>query len=138
LDWAVPLLGEGGDYLLWEELQAAGILDSENRVRPRALARWLGRLMEDEGNRDTTPQLVWTLPDAHPAAPELGSTYRMAVLETVEAAHREVVITSPFLQQKGVIEVFSAVVGALKRGVRLIMLTHEVSDLASQDRKGVV
>lgn len=129
LDWAVPLLGEGGDCLLWQELQAAGILDAENRIRPRALARWLVRLTED--SLDTTPQLVWTLPDAHPASRELGSTYRLAVLDTVEAAQRELVITSPFLQQSGVIEVLSAVVGALKRGVRLIILTHKVSDLAS-------
>jgi len=102
LDWAVPLLGESGDRLLWDELCTVGILDSENRVSPHTLERWLGSLVEEWGQGEKSPRLVWTLPEAHPAAPELGSTYLKAILETMKAAQWELVITSPFLQEKGV------------------------------------
>jgi len=131
LDWAVALLGEGGDRLLWEELRAAEVLDRENRLRPRPLARWLDSLVKEEEGEERMPQLVWTLPETHPAASELGSTYLKAILETVEAARRELVMTSPFLQEKGIMEILRAVVRALKRGVRLIVLTHAADNLAS-------
>ena len=131
LDWAITLLGEGGDRLLWEDLQAAGVLDRKSQLHPRALARWLDSLVEEKDGEERTPQLVWTLPETHPAASKLGSTYLRAILETVEAAQRELVMTSPFLQEKGIMEILSAVVRALKRGVQLIMLTHAADDLAS-------
>lgn len=131
LDWAVALLGERGDHLLWEELQAAGVLDLKNQVNPRALAQWLGSLAEEEGGKEA-PRLVWTLPEMHPAASELGSTYLEAILGTIEAAQQELIMTSPFLQERGIKEILNAVVRALRRGVRLIVLTHAAEDLASQ------
>lgn len=130
LDWAVPLLGEGGDRLLWEALQEAGVLDSESRIRPDALAWWLGSLAKGRMEK-RMPRLVWTLPEAHPAFPEHGSTYLQAILEVVESAREELVMTSPFIHERGIQEILGALIRALKRGVRLSMLTQAAENLAS-------
>jgi phosphatidylserine/phosphatidylglycerophosphate/cardiolipin synthase-like enzyme len=130
LDWAVPLLGEGGDLLIWEALREAGVLDSEGRIRPDALAAWLGDLAGERPG-EITPRLVWTLPEAHPSFPEHGNTYLQAVLETVDGAREELVMTSPFIHERGIHEIFGALIRALKRGVRLTVLTHAADDLSS-------
>jgi phosphatidylserine/phosphatidylglycerophosphate/cardiolipin synthase-like enzyme len=129
LDWAVPLLGEGGDILIWEALREAGVLDSEGRIRPDALAAWLGDLAGERPGEIT--RLVWTLPEVHPSFPEHGNTYLQAVLETVDGARKELVMTSPFIHERGIHEIFGALIRVLKRGVRLTVLTHAADDLSS-------
>ena len=130
LDWVVPLLGEGSDLLIWEALREAGVLDSEGRIRADALAWWLGNLAM-EGTEEHTSRLVWTLPEAHPAFPEHGGTYLQAILEVVESARQALVMTSPFIDERGIQEIFGALIRALKRGVQLNILTHAADNLSS-------
>jgi phosphatidylserine/phosphatidylglycerophosphate/cardiolipin synthase-like enzyme len=132
LAWAMPLLGEGADQAVWESLHEAGVLGSDGVVQAEPLARWLGHLASGGTPQPAEePVIVWTLPAQHPAAAEHGSLYADAILDVVNHARRELLMTSPFMQEQGVRHLISAVVQALHRGVSVTILTHGAEDLAS-------
>jgi phosphatidylserine/phosphatidylglycerophosphate/cardiolipin synthase-like enzyme len=131
LTWAVSLLGPSGDRLLYEVLQESGVLDQDGKVSTIALSRCLETLAGGDPLRPGEFAVVWTLPSQHPDFDVLGYTYKEAVISVIESANREIIMTSPFLQERGMNFLMGSLTRALWRGVEITILTHDVSDVGS-------
>lgn len=132
LGWALPLLGQDGDRLIWEALKECSTLSAVGTLEPVALARFLGGLSTRKRNLlGGVPRLVWTLPPQHPQAERLGSTYNEAILELIKESQAHLLMTSPFLQEQGLSSLMATLVEALGRGVKITVLTHAAENLAS-------
>ena len=132
LGWARPLLGQGGDRIVFEALEEAAAISADGILEPGPLARFLQEI--STGGKSllgVLPRLVWTLPPQHPLAERLGITYAEAILEVIREAREHLLMTSPFLQEQGIASLSEAILEALGRGVKITVLTHEVENLAS-------
>ncbi len=85
----------------------------------------------DLSGDEHSPQLVWTLPPCHPMSAEIGSSYTKAIINVIERATKQVVMTSPFMQEHGISSLLKALIDALARGVVLTVLTHHAEDVGS-------
>lgn len=131
LTWAIPLLGLGGDCLLYEVLQESGVFDQDGKVSSIALSRCLETLAGGDPLRNGDFVVVWTLPTQHPDFNILGYTYKEAVISVIESANREIIMTSPFLQERGMNFIMGSLKRALWRDVEITILTHDASDVGS-------
>lgn len=132
LEWALPLLGQDGERLVWEALKERVALAADGTLEPRPLARLLEELStKEQSPLREIPRLVWTLPLHHPQAERLGTTYNEAILDVVKEARSHLLMTSPFLQEHGIAPLIKTLLDALGRGVRITVLTHEAENLGS-------
>ncbi len=137
LDWTIGLLGPGGNQVLWNALVESGAISSEMILTLPGLARFLSLLSSEDTLPTGKSRLVWTLPEHHPQASRLGASYRDAILEAIETAQTELLLTSPFLQEQGIALLAEAILRALYRGVRVTIVTHSVEDLGSEQSKAI-
>ncbi|MBN2034496.1 MAG: hypothetical protein JW836_14575 [Deltaproteobacteria bacterium] len=137
LSWSVSLLGSGGGKLLWSTLVEQGVVDREGKVSGVILARMLERLCGKPEEETSDIRVVWTLPKQHPDADLLGSSYREAILQTIDACKRELILSSPFLEESGVNWFTEAVVRALSRNVQITVITHRADDIGSLQSKAL-
>jgi len=132
LGWAIPLLGQEGENLIWEALKEGSTLAADGTLEPGSLARFLEEISTKKQNLSgEAPRLVWTLPLQHPQAERLGTTYNEAILAVIKEARSLLLMTSPFLQEHGIASLMETLVNALGRGVKITVLTHEAENLAS-------
>jgi phosphatidylserine/phosphatidylglycerophosphate/cardiolipin synthase-like enzyme len=127
LSWALGLLGADGDRVVMDALNEACVISFDGKLDPGKLASLLGRLAKS----DADSMLVWTLPHSHPMAYALGTSYVRAILEIIGSASDELCLTSPFIQEIGIANLAGSLTEALRRGTKIIMLTHQAEDLSS-------
>ncbi len=129
--WATALLGWKGDEALWEALLEEGCVEGlDRRLHPAPLSNFLCRLW------DATPgleigSLVWTLPEQLSIQGIKRDSYASAAMELVAASTGSLVMVSPYLEPRGVGLLTEALLDALRRGVDVVLLTHDAQDLSS-------
>lgn len=131
LSWAVPLLGEGADRLIWESLHEVSVQSMDGIVQARPLACWLEELSCDIQKIEYYPRIVWTLPERYPTLAKVEESYLNAILELFSETQKDLLIVSPFLHKQGIKYVVSSITQALNRGVRVMIITHNADDIAS-------
>jgi phosphatidylserine/phosphatidylglycerophosphate/cardiolipin synthase-like enzyme len=132
LAWASSLLGEGGDRLVLGALHECSALSPIGILDAVQAARFLEQICTKEPvTFRELPQLIWTLPPQHPLAHQVPCTYINAIIEVIGESTQQLLITSPFLQQEGVVPLTKAISSALYRGVMVRVLTHEADHLSS-------
>lgn len=137
LSWASSILGRDGGELLWSTLVEEGVVDREGKISGVALAEMLGRLCSGPRGDASEARVVWTLPKQHPDADVLGASYREAILQTIDACERELIFSSPFLEESGVNWLTEAIVRALSRNVEISVITHRADDIGSWQSKAL-
>ncbi len=147
LQWARSLFGdERAPQVVLRVLVGEGVLPGKTPAVMKAgpLARLLLRLaMGEEAvpsarEAEGPPRVVWTLPAALRAGGTDGrgfarraTSYLEAVVSLVDDARDRVVLVSPYVEARGVGLLFERLTDALARGVKLVLVTHEASDLGS-------
>ena len=129
LVWARGLLGERGDEVLWTALVDGGVVvQPEYRVKAAKLLAMLAVLANapDFG----LPKLVWTLP-LELGLPNLEESYSSSAIALVNASLETLTLVSPFMEVKGVGRLLEPLLGALKRGVHVTVITHGATNLSS-------
>lgn len=127
LSWALGLFGQNGDGIVLKALRDGGALDSNGILVGPLLARWLVELVGANSN----PLLVWTIPARHPMFNSVGNSYTEAILNVINSSKQELIMTSPFIHERGISSLIKSLLDALGRGVCISMLTHHAEDLAS-------
>ena len=129
--WARGLLGANGDALLWQALREQDcVREPDFELRPHPLASFLCRLWSN--NPDAAQaRLVWTLPPQLTVNGVAPDSYVQAAVDVVESAQASIALVSPYLEPNGMGRLHEGLVGALHRGVAVLVLTHGVEDLSS-------
>ena len=147
LQWVRGLFGDqqAPDVVL-RALVREGILpeNTPSVIKVEPLARLLLRLAtNDEANTtareaEDTPRVVWTLPAALRAGSTDGrsdtpdaTSYLEAAVSLIDGARDRVVLVSPYVEARGVGLLFERLADAMARGAKLVLVTHEASDLGS-------
>ena len=132
LVWARGLLGERGDEVLWSALVDEGVVaQPEYRVQPANLAAMLlvlANAAADDSDLEL-PRLVWTLP-RELGLPDLEESYSSSIISLLDASIDTLTLVSPFMEAKGVGRLLESLLGALKRGVRVTVITRGTADLS--------
>ena len=131
LAWANGLFGQETEHLLWESLCEAHVIGADGMVDPASLARWLEALSNEEHSQPNVPRVVWTLPERHPAAARIGTSYIEAMLAVIAQAQYSLLLASPFIYEQGVQQLVSSITQALYRNVWVTILTHDADMLSS-------
>jgi phosphatidylserine/phosphatidylglycerophosphate/cardiolipin synthase-like enzyme len=135
---------------LWHEAQAPDVLrralEEAGSVSGNPPVLWaspLAALLADlAGVRPSEselegPRLVWTLPAGHPLKGRLGGGYLNITASLLEEACKRVVLVSPYIEVRGVGLLFDRLAGALSRGVATMLITYDLSDIASTNSRAV-
>ena len=131
LVWARGVLGERGDEVLWSALVDEGVVSQpEYRVQPANLAAMLLVLANAPTDDLELPRLVWTLPPEL-GLPDLEESYSSSAIAIIDASIETLTLVSPFMEAKGVGRLLESLLGALKRGVRVTMITRGAADFSS-------
>lgn len=134
LFWARSLLGIDGDQLLWTALLECGALaGADPALKPAGVAELLCSLWESDSVKPEAGRLIWTLPPQL-NRPDLEDSYYRGARSLVDGATRTLTIVSPYLEPKGIGRLLEPLVGALHRGVGIVLITHDAdvrSSLAS-------
>jgi phosphatidylserine/phosphatidylglycerophosphate/cardiolipin synthase-like enzyme len=132
LAWASRVLGQGGEQILLWALQECSALSADRTLNATKTARFLEQLCTEESEpSERLPRLVWTLPPQHPLSDRVACSYLEAIIDVISDANRELLVTSPFLQQEGLARLTGAISRAMFHGVSVRVLTHEADDLSS-------
>ncbi len=141
--WAKPLLGENAPEILIQALDAFGALDSESgALKAQGLARLFSALL---GNSDSVAtasssaphELVWTLPNSHPASTIRGQTYLERILSLIDESSTRLTLVSPFIDQPGVGTLLLSLTNALARGVKVCLFVHDALNLATHTSRAL-
>lgn len=140
--WVQPILGVDGRVALFDALKNFDALNGEQPIlRADGLARFLSSLTSgyyvEQTPAQHIPQLVWTLPAAHPGQAVRGSSYREACLGLIMQSENELALISPFLDSPGGASLASAIVSALMRRVRVRLFAHDALKLATPTSKAL-
>ena len=131
LSWALPTLGAEGDKLLFDDLKKTGAINKHGVLLAIETARWLLRKIESSHEDNEGSQLVWTLPSQHPECGLKGSSYKEKIVEVINFTENELILISPFLAERGVSAITQSILSALHRCVTVIIITHSVKDISS-------
>lgn len=141
LGWARNLWREErAPDVLWRALEEVGAVSGDPPVlQASPLAALLAELVRtDAGDLESGGrQLVWTLPSGHPLDARLGSSYLNVAASLLEEAHESLVLVSPYVEARGVGLLFDRLSGVLSRGVATMLVTHDLSDIASTNSRAV-
>ena len=127
--WARGPLGPDGDQILWRALLQFGCLEEvDNGLRPKALANFLSQLWDAECD---DLALVWTLPAELRVEGVQHDGYLQCARQLTGTARRRLVLISPYLEETGIGHLQISLLDALARGVELVVVGHELRNLAS-------
>lgn len=140
--WARPLLGDSGPDILVRALDGSGALDPQNgALKAQGLARLLSTLL---GNSDLGPspshalaELVWTLPNSHPASAIRGQSYLEHILALITDTSKTLTLVSPFIDPSGIGTLLLPLTTALARGVKVRLFVHDALNLATQTSRAL-
>ena len=132
LDWARGLGAENMPQLLWEALTLTQSIDS-GVLKPLGIQRFLGLLLDTEPDASATHNgdIVLTLPARHPLASFKGDSLFNATKHLLEKAKDTLYITSPYIEAGGIGNLLSSLMGALNRGVRVVILGGNLGNVGS-------
>lgn len=138
LEWARGLGLYDAPQLLFDGLTQSGALNS-GVVEPIGLHRFLGQILNESQSDLSMPagDIVWTLPSPHPASALRGRSLMSACLKMINRAKSKLVITSPYIESRGVGRVQEALLNALDRGVEIILLGGNLVDIASIESRAI-
>jgi HKD family nuclease len=142
LRWIEPLTGNTGPKLLHEALSATGAITGDRQLLDaRGVATFCVLLLGGESKSDAdesdVPGLVWTLPGSHAGHTTRGGSYASALIALIESARKELILVSPFIDELGMGRLTSALLGALRRKVEVILLTVNATNIASFTSRAV-
>jgi HKD family nuclease len=138
LGWARSFGREDAPQIVWAALSQSGAVSGEP---PTLRAPPLLRLLLAVASPDTAPanevkepasRLVWTLPEGVALAiPSRRGTYLEAFVCLADACREKLLIVSPYLDSRGVGFLFTPLLNALGRGVRVMVVTHDALNVPS-------
>ncbi len=131
---------ESAPDVLLGALEGSGVVSGEPPVlRAQPLAALLAELAGEEprGTGANGARLVWTLPSVHPSRDRLGGSYFAAAICLVEEAREHAVLVSPYVEARGIGLLFDRLSDALSRGVAVLLVHHDLSDIASANSRAV-
>jgi phosphatidylserine/phosphatidylglycerophosphate/cardiolipin synthase-like enzyme len=144
LGWARSFGREDAPQIVWAALSQSGAVSGAPSILRAAP---LSRLLLAIAAPDTTPateaheppsRLVWTLPQAVALAiPSRRGTYLEAFVCLVDACREKLLIVSPYLDSRGVGFLFTPLLNALDRGVRVMIVTHDALSAPSLNAAAV-
>jgi phosphatidylserine/phosphatidylglycerophosphate/cardiolipin synthase-like enzyme len=144
LSWARSFGREDAPQIVWAALSQSGAVSGEP---PTLRAPPLSRLLLALAAPDTAPakealeppsRLVWTLPEGVALAiPSRRGTYLEAFICLVDACREKLLIVSPYLDSRGVGFLFTPLLNALGRGVRVMVVTHDALNTSSLNATAV-
>lgn len=127
--WANSLLGVGGERLLWEGLREWGCLSPEGNLLARPLAGFLCAIWDAPLEADVA--LLWTLPQGLDV-PGVDSTgYAKGVCALIRGSRERLTLLAPFLEVEGIGQLQADLLGALARGVSVVLVTQDANSLGS-------
>jgi phosphatidylserine/phosphatidylglycerophosphate/cardiolipin synthase-like enzyme len=133
--WARTILGEKGPGILVSCLSHFEAFDTRTKaVNAQGLNRFLGFLLgqrDDISHFTKPPELVWTLPNSHPAYSVRGSSYLRSCISLINEAEETLSLVSPFIDPGGIGTLLSPINVALARGVSVKLFTHDALNLAT-------
>lgn len=138
LQWAAGLGRTDAPRLLWEGLQAVGAVRN-GILEPVGVQRFLAVLLDD-GDFETAAspvRIVWTLPSGHPAARLRGQSLLAASLQLVEQAQHGLMITSPYIEARGVGTLIDPLVRAVDRGIHVAVLGGNLVNIGSLESRAL-
>ncbi len=113
------------------------------------LSRLLLRLATGEdvatpAREEASSRVVWTLPAAlraggtggHSVTPG-ATSYLEAAVSLIDGARDRVVLVSPYVEARGVGLLFERLADAMARGAKLVLVTHEASNLGSANSHAI-
>jgi phosphatidylserine/phosphatidylglycerophosphate/cardiolipin synthase-like enzyme len=136
------LLGDEGPKILVHALNGLGALDSESRVlKAQGLARLLSTLLGNSGSAPFPPnalaELVWTLPNSHPASAIRGKSYLERILGLINETSTRLTLVSPFIDPPGIGNLLLPLTSALARGVKVQLFVHDALNLATHTSRAL-
>ena len=135
LSWVRPLLGENGPEILLQSLVQHDALHEDRRaLDARGLSRFLSWLLGMPDGTTFQPQpheLVWTLPNSHPAHSVKGHTYLESCVRVINDTRSALTLVSPFIDFAGMGTLSMPMLGALSRGVEVRLFTHDALNLGT-------
>ncbi|HEX3684949.1 MAG TPA: phospholipase D-like domain-containing protein [Bryobacteraceae bacterium] len=135
LFWVRPLLGEEGPEILARSLSAFDALDKDTgALKAHGVSRLLSFLLGESHTAFEAakePELVWTLPNSHPAYTVRGRSYLEACIRLIGTAAHTLTLVSPFIDPAGIGTLQSVLVGALSRSVRVWLFVHDALNLGT-------
>jgi HKD family nuclease len=144
LGWARSFGREDAPLIVWAALSQSGAISGEPpTLRATPLSRLLLAIAAPDSTsatetRDQPSQLVWTLPEAVGLAiPSRRGTYLESFVSLVDDCRAKLVIVSPYLDSRGVGFLFTPLLNALGRGVRVTVVTHDALNAASLNAAAV-
>lgn len=140
--WTRPLLGDNGPEILIQALDSFSALDPDDRaLKAQGLACLLSTLL---GNSDSAPsppnapgELVWTLPNSHPASTIRGKTYLERILGLIDETSTRLTLVSPFIDPPGIGTLLLPLTSALARGVKVHLFVHDALNLATHTSRAL-
>jgi len=133
--WVRSLLGEKGPEILIQTLHGFDALDQDGILRARGLAHFVSSIVGETEPVSTAvsnrPELVWTLPNSHPAHSVRGRSYLESCIRLINDATRALTLVSPFVDPSGIGTLLLPLTAALSRGVEVILFVHDALNLGS-------
>lgn len=127
--WANSLLGAGGERLLWEALLEWRCLGADSTLLARPLSALLCAVWEVPSEADVA--LLWTLPQGLDV-PGVDSTgYAGGVRALIRGTQERLTLLAPYLEVEGIGQLQEELLGALARGVSVLLVTQDANSLGS-------
>lgn len=135
LSWVRSLLGEKGPETLFQAISAFDALDQTGALNARGLSRFLAALLGETGpslpRAQQLPELVWTLPNSHPAHTVRGRSYLESCTRLINEAKETLTLVSPFVDPAGIGTLSLPLLRALSRGVSVSLFAHDALNLGT-------
>jgi phosphatidylserine/phosphatidylglycerophosphate/cardiolipin synthase-like enzyme len=127
--WANSLFGTGGERLLWQALSDWRCLSVEGQLLARPLAGLLCAVWEASPQADVS--LVWTLPAGLQVAGVDPTGYGKGVRVLIRGARERLILVAPYLDDQGIGQLQDELLGALAKGVAVLLVTQDANSLGS-------
>jgi len=135
LNWARTLLGESAPQLLMHSLQQFGALDAHSgALTARGLSRMICALLgvaTTDASPVRSPELVWTLPQSHPAHTVRGQAYPESCLRLINEASESLTLISPYVDPGGIGIILGPLTAALSRAVVVRLFVHDALNVGT-------
>lgn len=127
--WANSLLGRGGERLLWQALSDWRCLSVEGQLLARPLASLLCAVWDAAPEADVP--LLWTLPEGLQVDGIDPTGYANGVRALIRGSRERLILVAPYLEGQGIGQLQDELLGALARGVSVVLVTQDANSLGS-------
>src|SRR5580658_9667631 len=140
--WIRPVIGELGPKLLMRALQELNAFNPRTKVLSahgvsNFLSRLLGERPSTEFQPEQSPELVWTLPHSHSAAPVRGQSYLECCIRLIGEATTSLALVSPFVDTAGIGALSLPLLAALSRNVSVRLFVHDALNIGTSTSRAL-